>query len=674
MSKCSDVKFSINAFIFSIFEKPKSLAMKKVLMFLILVFVSAISFSQFSENSSVENKGAFFNSYKIAERPLKSVSLMNKYDVKFYWLNINIERTSTYVSGDVTINAVVQNAALDTFAFELVSQLTVDSAKINGTICPVSRNGSFAYIKLGSLLSPGSNVSAQIFYHGTPPSGGFFSGISHSTSPSWGNEVVWTLSEPYNANQWWPCKQELTDKADSSWVFATTSNTNKVGSNGLLENVVTVAGNKLRYEWKSRNPIDYYLISVAVAKYVDYTIYCHPVGVDSLMIQNYIYDNPQTLPYFKNIIDSTAEMIELYSQLFGPYPFGNEKYGHSMAPLGGGMEHQTMTTLGSFSFMLVCHELAHMWFGDNVTCATWSDIWVNEGLTSYGEYLSNQYLHSKANADAEMLDVHSNVMSQPDGSVYVPPSDLGDVNRIFDGRLSYDKGSAITHMIRFEMQNDTNFFNTLKTYQSLYNKSTATAEDFRAVAESVSGLDFTDFFDQWYYGQGYPTYGVVWYQANDTVYFSTTQTTSSSTPLFKMLMEYKLSSPSGDTLVRVYQTANVNNYKIPTTKTITGITVDPDNWVLNKVGTVVVGTPEMTNPVYFEIAPNPCSDKLFVYLSNATMGDRKYILSDIAGREIKTIEDNSAQPLIDVSDLSKGIYLLKISDGSYTVTKKFVKE
>lgn len=648
--------------------------MKKLFTFFVLFCLAATSFSQWSENSNVENKSVSYNA-KISERPAKSIALMNKYDVKFYWLNISLERTSVDISGVVTINAVVQNSALDTFEVELVTDLTIDSAKINGVLCNVAHTTAFADIILPSALPVGSGVSAQIYYHGTPPTGGFFSGISHGTSSSWGNEVVWTLSEPYNANQWWPCKQDLTDKADSSWVFVTTDNTNKVGSNGILENVVTVGGNKVRYEWKSHNIIDYYLISVAVAKYVDYTFYCHPAGVDSLMVQNYIYDNPSTLPYFKSIIDSTAEMIELYSQLYGPYPFGNEKYGHSMAPLGGGMEHQTMTTLGSFSFMLICHELAHMWWGDNVTCATWSDIWINEGFASYGEYLSRQYLHSKANADADMLGVHSNVMSQPDGSVYVPPADLGDINRIFDGRLSYDKGSAIIHMIRFEMQNDTNFFNTLKQFQIQHNKNVATGDDFKAEAEAQSGLDFTDFFNQWYYGEGYPTFDIVWHQVNDTVYFSSTQSTSSAvTPLFKMLMEYKLKSASGDTLVRVYQTANVNYYKIHTHKTITGMVVDPDNWVVNGTGSVIVGTPEFDSPVYFNIAPNPCGENLFVYLAHPANNKRTYFITDITGRTVKSFSNASDNPVIDVADLNQGVYLLKISEGNYSVTKKFMKK
>ncbi|HNW97605.1 MAG TPA: M1 family aminopeptidase [Bacteroidales bacterium] len=485
---------------------------------------------------------------------------------------------------------------------------------------------------------------------------------------------MWTLSEPFNGNQWWPCKQELSDKADSSWVFVTTDSTNKVGSNGILTNVVNLGNGKARYEWKSRNPIDCYLISVAVAKYVDYTFYCHPVGVDSLMVQNYVYDNPATLNNFKNIIDSTAQMIELYSHLFGPYPFSNEKYGHSMAPLSGGMEHQTMTTLGYFDFMLTCHELAHMWFGDNVTCKTWSDIWINEGFASYGEYLSLEYLHSLAAANSNMLSVYNNVMSQTGGSVYVPLADITDENRIFDSRLSYDKGSAIIHMLRFELQDDTLFFNILKTFQTQYNKSVSTGDDFKSVAETLSGKDFTDFFNQWYYGEGYPTYKVTWTQANDTLYFTSTQTTSSTvTPLFKMLMEYKLKSASGDTLIRVYQTDNVNNYKIPIHKTITGIVVDPNNWVLNKVGTIT-NINEFENNIDFEISPNPCTDKLNINFSIPEKRNKTFVITDITGRLIKTLNGNSDKQEINIEDLSKGIYFLKISNGNSFIIKKFVKE
>ena len=100
-----------------------------------------------------------------------------------------------------------------------------------------------------------------------------------------------------------------------------------VGSNGLLEDVVDVPGGKKRYEWRSNYPIDYYLISVAVAKYVDYTVYANPVGAPApIPIQNFIYDNPACLPFFMSDINETVDFIELYSELYGLYPFANEKY------------------------------------------------------------------------------------------------------------------------------------------------------------------------------------------------------------------------------------------------------------------------------------------------------------------------------------------------------------
>jgi aminopeptidase N len=82
-----------------------------------------------------------------------------------------------------------------------------------------------------------------------------------------------------------------------------------------------------------------------------------------------------------------------------------------MAPFSGGMEHQTMTSIGFFDFEIDAHELLHQWFGDNVTCATWKDIFVNEGFASYGEYLADYYLKTPATGSQKMLDVHTSVMA-----------------------------------------------------------------------------------------------------------------------------------------------------------------------------------------------------------------------------------------------------------------------
>ena len=603
-------------------------------------------------------------------RTPKSVALENKYDVHHYFLDITLQNNSTYISGNVTIGAGIL-APLDTFACELASALTVDSVWIDGINRNFMHTGNWIYIPVSSY-PPGVLIAVRIYYHGDPQSGGgFFSGINTDTSPSWGNSVTWTLSEPFNAYEWWPCKQSLSDKADSSRVHITTNSSNKAGSNGLLKATVPVGGGKTRFEWSSHYPIAYYLISASVAAYIDYSIYAHPQGLtDSVLIQNYVYNNPQCLPYFKEKIDTTALFLELYSSLFGMYPFSDEKYGHCMAPLGGGMEHQTMTTLGYFTFYLVCHELAHQWFGDYVTCSDWSNIWINEGFASYSEYLAAEYILGPPLARAHMDEVHDNVLSEPDGSVYIPPAQAVNSGRIFDHRLSYDKGSAIIHMLRFEMQNDSNFFNTLKFFLQNYRDSVASGDDFRLTAENITGQSFADFFNQWYYGEGYRIYDLYCYYDNDTIFLQSTQTTSSATtPFFRMLMKYKLTLQGGtDTTLLFMQTQPVEMYKIPSSKAVTNLQADPDNDVLNLVGSVIISVGEQQQAPLFTVSPNPASGSfkvLFPQTNTISTGGTLRI-ADTKGSVYAEHEiSQGIQELnLDITEFSEGIYFVSFQNRS----------
>ncbi|MBK0402665.1 T9SS type A sorting domain-containing protein [Adhaeribacter sp. BT258] len=608
--------------------------------------------------------------------------LMNKYDINFYKLDVALERTSTYIAGNALIQARTKTIPLDTFAFELHQNLAIDSIIINGTKRTFTRQTGMTYVRFLTPVPANSPINATIFYKGTPPTAGAAAigeGMTSATSPSWGNRVTWSLSQPFSAYEWFPCKQVLTDKADSVEVWVTTSPSNKAGSNGVLKQTTTLPNGKKRYEWKSRYPIDYYLISVAVAEYNEYTIFANPVGAPNpIPIVNYIYNNPGTLPQFQAEINNTAPMLVKFSELYGLYPFYKEKYGHCMAPLSGGMEHQTMTTQGFFEFTLTAHELAHQWFGDNVTCASWRDIWLNEGFASYSEYVALENLRPTQKR-AWMDNTHSSVLSNGTGSVYIPAADSMNVGRIFNSRLTYDKGATVVHMLRFEFNNDSLFFAALRAYQQQFKDGTAKTADFKQVVETVSGKNLTPFFNQWVYGEGHPTFDLIWNQTGKHLLINSIQTPSAGaiTPLFETDVELKLVRSIGDTIIRVRQDQLNEFFSVKVSGAVSSIEIDPNQWILNMDGVVsrdanlVNGTPSELAAEKIKLYPNPAT----AFLTISDLGFRPQFIQvyDAAGRCVKNLKASGFDSKIKVNDLAEGFYLLKVGNAENVITKPFQK-
>lgn len=597
------------------------------------------------------------------------------YDMQYVKMNLSATNASVALSGDVTTISKVIAPSLSSYVFELDSLYTIDSILINNVSMPFTTDSFVRKVTLNPALPQNSIFTAQVFYHGAIVSGTAFysTGIRRQQSPSWGNFVTYTMSEPYESRDWWPCKQSLTDKLDSADMWITVPSNLKAGSNGVLQAVTPMPNSLSRYEWKTRYPIDYYLLSFSAASYVDYSYYIHfNNSTDSMLVQNYVYDNPLTLPFFQSQIDSVGLMIQYLSDLFGRYPFWQEKYGHCMAPLSGGMEHQTMTTLGNFSTTLSVHELGHQWFGDHVTCQTWKDIWLNEGFASYVEYLYVDHFYGPGDAFNYMLNKHNDVMFFPAGSVYV--DDTTDESRIFSDRLTYKKGASIVHALRFVFNNDTLFFNALKSYQSQYAGKTATTEDMKHVCEQTLGQNLDTFFNQWIYKEGYPIYGATWNQAGNQVWVKLDQTTSDpSVTLFKTPLELHLTSTLGDTIVRVYNNQQSQIFSFTWNQPMSNLFIDPNDWILNGDGAIfqdvclnIAGQALPDLRIY----PNPTSKSWYV----TNLGGHSMLqLTDISGRVLWSgeAENNTTIP---ADNLSGGIYLLKINNGKLTTTAKLIKQ
>lgn len=593
----------------------------------------------------------------------------DNYDMKYVKMNLSMSNVTTAIEGDVTTMAMVTAPSMSEYVFELKPPLVVDSVLIDGVRQTADTSGTVCTVTLDAARSMGSMFTAQVFYHGTPVSSGstFSKGITTLSSPSWGNWVTFTLSEPYSAADWWPCKQSLRDKIDSSDMWITVDDSLKAGSNGVLQAVTPMPGGRARYEWKHRYPIDYYLLSATVAKFSERSYYMHFTGsTDSMLIQNYIYDNPGIIPAFGPVIDSVGHQVDYFSTIYGRYPFWKEKYGHCMAPISGGMEHQTMTTQGFFQNWLVAHELGHQWFGNNVTCDSWSDIVVNEGFASYTEVLFLERFRTMAMARADMRDRQENVRTQPGGSVYV--YDTTDENRIFDGRLSYDKGACVVHTLRHVINNDDQFFAFLRGWQETRSGGTGSVADMASLLKSmltdnINGINVDTFFRQWFYAEGFPIYDVRWNQTGGKVIVKLNQTTSvpGSVANFQVPLQLRLLSATGDTIVRVNNMRAEETYTINWSKNMNGMEVDPNGWITDSITAVMrdmtlgAGTTMTTVAV---VAPNPTTDAWTV---SGLQVDASLQLTDIAGRVLWTGNAKNGMVTVPADNLSAGVYLLQIS-------------
>lgn len=641
---------------------------KNYLIILIGWILTSLSFGQVPEPKDFCSHALSFHTDK--RKSQINYNNYDAYDVLFYHLNLNAESNSTYLSGHIDIKAQSIDNTVDTLVLELANEFNVDSVLFEDKDLDYLHVNEKLQIFFENEIQAQEIFTISIYYSGTAQSS---NGRGYNIRQNYhGTSITWTLSEPFYSKDWWPCKQDLTDKADSVWVFVTTSKENKVGSNGLLTHTEELENNKVRYEWKSKYPIAYYLISIAVAEYMEYSFVIENEEGKQVFVQNYLYPDSVMFKNQKSLIDCTHLQMNLLQEKYGTYPFIDEKYGHSITPIGGGMEHQTMTTQNSFAFHLTVHEMGHSWFGNQVTCAKWNDIWINEGFATYSQYLGLQYLANEPTADAFMAAMQSVVMREPDGSVYVPEEFVDDRSRIFSGRLSYYKGAVIIQMIRYLIGNDDLFFSILREFQSRYKDATATGEDFKMVLEELNGQDFDSFFDLWYYGEGYPIYDFQWQQdVNDKLVLKSSQHSSTEkTAFFQMKYDLLLFFEDGSQeILSVDQQTPNQEFEMYLIKRVKNILPNPRSQNLMYVNSVRRGILQASE---IKIEPNPVGEKCIIRFDNfqptrtvqVYNAEQKLVFEDKAEQHTK---------ILDLSEWSSGVYFVLVVDEKSSNLLKLIK-
>ena len=606
---------------------------------------------------------------------LSAQSLQSKYDVKFYFLDLEIQKASSAISGNVLIKSQSLVANLDTVLLQLAANLTVDSVKVSvnnsGFVnANFSRITNRLFIVLPQVATLNQTVETRIFYRGTPTTsngltGPLASGFFQQSNVQGANgQHKFSASPPYNSATWFPCKQDLKDKADSSWFFITTNSADRGLSNGNLINTVDLGNGNKRWEWKSKYPINFYLISFVVNSSTETIEYWKPEGrTDSLK-----------LTYYGYVPTNIKNILSLYSTLFGFYPFYNEKLGIASVDLGGGIENQTMIALGSSFGGFEPHEVSHMWFGDNVTCGSWKDILLNEGIATWCESIYAEFNSVTPNETRKNFFTDNLIVA----SVYGNTMDTSTINSVFgNSALYYKKGAMVINSLRFHINNDDLFFLGLRNYQTQFAGKSALGTDFREVMEATSGLDLTDFFNQWYYKGGAPTFNITYTQNNNQLYLKINQTTNSvANPLYKTPVEIKVLRTEGDTIVRLLVLETISNFNFVCPGTVTGFRVDPNQWITNGNGTV---TEDPTLSVNFygkkkglTIFPNPTKNSISI--SGLDNNTHKVEIYNTSGQLVKSVSVNSNFVKIDIQSFSSGVYFVKVKSDAGEFEQRIIKE
>ncbi|HEY4612693.1 MAG TPA: M1 family aminopeptidase [Bacteroidota bacterium] len=606
----------------------------------------------------------------------------NDIDAIYYRLNLAVNPSSQTIRGSVLVQARVLSP-LQSITLDLSGALAVDSVKLGSQSALFQRQPFLLTITLDRPYAAGEVVSVEIYYGGTPASSGFG---SFAFTTQGGSPWVWTLSEPYGAREWWPCKDHPSDKADSVDVAITCPSGLVAVSQGLLISTVQNADGTTTYHWKHRYPIATYLVSMTIANFEKFSDWYRYSPTDSMEVVNYVL--PSVPDVSRNNLHRTIPMLGIFSDLFGEYPFITEKYGHAHFGWGGGMEHQTITSLGSFSEGIIAHELAHQWFGDMITMARWRDIWLNEGFATYAVALYYER-DNKLSFYNNYLAGQMNSARQAEGTLSV--IDTTTVNTLFDSDLVYAKGAIVLHMLR-HVVSDSLFFAALKVYANdpRFRFKTASTEDLRGVFESVTGTDLAYFFNQWVYGEQYPRYTCSWsaqpFAERYNVLLRVQQTTGSNNPpLFTMPLDLRFSGTSFDTLLSVWNRTSDTTYTFTFPAEPSSFELDPGNWLLKSV-TYTNDSPGV--PTDFSLAqnyPNPFNPVTTVRFSIPAypayvFGGKGLVtlkVYDLLGRELATLVNTVLKPgryqvSWNAEGQPSGVYLYRLTANTFVQTKKML--
>lgn len=490
-------------------------------------------------------------------------------DVTYHRCDWSIDpSTAKTISGTVTtyFRTITSNVSVITFDFNDASFNNVSLVvKYHGITCTKSfPSTNILSITLPSTIATtGTRDSVSITYSGNPPAvSGQAEGYQRAQD-GLGNWYIYTLSESYEDRDWWPCKADMQDKIDSLDINLTVPNTYWVAAPGkLMDSAINGANRTFKY--KHRYPIASYLVAIGVAKYNRYYRGTVTVGSKQVPVVYYIYPDitGSTLTNVLAKLDQSKTFLTTFSNLYGDYPFADEKHGYYQFGWGGGMEHQTFSAMGSSSlssWSVIAHELGHQWFGDKVSFATWNHLWLAEGFAKYSEVLAAENVSVGTTPVSHRSSIKTTARSTNNTPIMLSSASIANSNTVWttnNDNAVYQRGAMVVSMLRASL-GDARFFQAMKNYiaDPLLAYKSATTADMERNMEDQAGVDMSPFFTAWINGAGTPSYTGQYYVSGKFIQFKFTQTrVGGAVSHFPMPIVLKIANSGGtvDTTVVIY--------------------------------------------------------------------------------------------------------------------------
>jgi len=498
------------------------------------------------------------------------------FDVQSYDITLSINDQTHYISGTV-IATVIAEEDLSQIEYEL-ENLNISGIHVNGNIADYNYTNGVITIYLENIAA-GDEFTTSVSYSGYPT----LSNDVYHLGMIFGSNYVFTLSDPSGCRWWWPAYDHPWDKAEVN-LHVTMRDDWLVACNGIRTSIVDNGDGTKTHNWEGENPMATFLPCVTAANYLEIN-----QNFDEIPIQNFV-----TSGYYNSALTDFSNlpfMMQVFSEKYGYYPF--EKYGNALVPMVtfGAMEHQTMTTLGTFYIdgnhggeTTIAHELSHQWFGNCLTPLTWKDVWLSEGFAVYSEAVYTEAWHG---FDAMVNYVRNNIQN------YYKNWAGSNVYTVYDPSYNYyytpatyEKPASVLHMLRLLVGDDT-FFQILQTYfQTYYNQNVVTS-DFQEICEQVSGLDLDQFFQQWIFEPGLPYLDYAYFLSvdeNNPQIITYLKTSSDTNTEFYISAPFQINYAVGSDSVLVESAPDeaVETISDLSDSEVTSVEFDPNSWILSR--------------------------------------------------------------------------------------------